>query len=25
VIVGNGGISFTLLNMHRRLEKRGDL
>jgi hypothetical protein len=25
VIVGNCGIIFTLLNTHRRLEKRGDL
>lgn len=25
VIVGNVGIIFTLLNTHRRLEKRGDL
>ena len=25
VIVGNSGIIFTLLNTHRRLEKRGDL
>jgi hypothetical protein len=25
VIVGNTGIIYTLLNTHRRLEKRGDL
>jgi hypothetical protein len=25
VIVGNAGIIYTLLNTHRRLEKRGDL
>jgi hypothetical protein len=25
IIVGNGGIVFTLLNTYRRLEKRGDL
>ena len=25
VIVGNGGIIFTLMNTYRRLEKRGDL
>jgi hypothetical protein len=25
VIVGNAGIIFTLLDTHRRLEKRGDL
>jgi hypothetical protein len=25
VIVGNAGMIYTLLNTHRRLEKRGDL
>jgi hypothetical protein len=25
LIVGNGGIVYTLLRTHRRLEKRGDL